>query len=161
MAAWAGSSVHISEAEKMNENKILSRHDFLKLFINFLLGITGLLGLGGLMRFFSFKPYPDQPTEFDIGDKDSYPVGSRTLLLHIPAVIYNRNGELLAYSLTCTHLGCTVEEDGETFSCPCHGSRYDRNGNVLSGPAQNPLNALRLEILEDNTLKLYTDGGRT
>jgi cytochrome b6-f complex iron-sulfur subunit len=143
----------------MNDNKSLSRHDFLKLFINLLLSIVGLLGLGGLVRFFSFKPDPDQPTEFELGNVDQYPVGSRTILSFIPAVIYNRGGELVAYSLTCTHLGCTVEEDEETFSCPCHGSRYDGDGNVLNGPAQNPLKQLRIEVLEDHTLKLYTDGG--
>ena len=143
----------------MSDNKSLSRHDFLKLFINLLLSIVGLLGLGGLVRFFSFKPDPDQPTEFELGNVDQYPIGSRTILSFIPAVIYNRGGELVAYSLTCTHLGCTVEEDEETFSCPCHGSRYDGNGNVLNGPAQNPLKQLCIEVLEDHTLKLYTDGG--
>jgi Rieske Fe-S protein len=37
----------------------------------------------------------------------------------------------------CTHEGCTVNgQDGSTYVCPCHGSRYDRSGHVLAGPAR-------------------------
>jgi cytochrome b6-f complex iron-sulfur subunit len=144
----------------MNENKKLSRQAFLKLVTNALISLGGLLGLGGLVRFFSYAPDPGPPSEFELEDATSYLVGSHTIIPHIPAVIYNRNGEFVANSLTCTHRGCTVEQDGEAFSCPCHGSRFDRDGIVLEGPAQKPLQKLRVEVLENNTLKLYSDGGR-
>ncbi len=137
---------------------IPSRRDFLKLFTNFLFGLGGLLGLGGLVRFFSYQPDPGPPTEFDLGDANNFPPGSRTILPDIPAVVYNIQGKHVAYSLTCTHLGCTIEPDGEKdFACPCHGSRYTKDGSVLKGPANKPLRQLRLEKLEDNTLKLYTN----
>jgi cytochrome b6-f complex iron-sulfur subunit len=144
----------------MNENKKLSRQGFIKLCTTALFTLAGLLGLGGLMRFFSYQPDPGQPSEFELGDVDSYPIGSCTILPNIPAVIYNRNGEFIAYSLTCTHLGCTVEHDDQGFSCPCHGSRFDKDGNVLAGPAQKALQKLQVNVLEDNTLKLFLDGGR-
>ena len=36
----------------------------------------------------------------------------------------------------CTHEGCNVTTaDGDIYVCPCHGSRYNRNGQVVSGPA--------------------------
>ena len=136
--------------------KMTTRRDFLKLITNALFGLSGLLGLGGLVRFFSYQPNQGPPTEFDLGEAANFPIGMRILRLDIPAVIYNNGGEYIAYSLTCTHLGCMVEEDGEGFACPCHGSRYDRDGAVLAGPAKKPLRRLRVEVMEDNTLRLYT-----
>jgi cytochrome b6-f complex iron-sulfur subunit len=132
-----------------------TRRDFLKLITNALFGLSGLLGLGGLARFFSYQPNQGPPTEFDLGEAANFPVGSRTLRLDIPAVVYNNGGEYIAYSLTCTHLGCTVEEDGEGFACPCHGSQFDKDGAVLGGPAKKPLRQLRVDVTEDNTLRLY------
>jgi cytochrome b6-f complex iron-sulfur subunit len=135
--------------------KITTRRDFLKLITNALFGLSGLLGLGGLARFFSYQPNQGPPTEFDLGEAANFPAGSRTLRLDIPAVIYNNGDEYVAYSLTCTHLGCTVEEDGEGFACPCHGSQFDKDGAVLGGPAKKSLRLLRVEMMEDNTLRLY------
>ena len=40
----------------------------------------------------------------------------------------------------CTHEGCTITDaDGDTYVCPCHGSRYNRSGQVLAGPAKASL----------------------
>ena len=38
----------------------------------------------------------------------------------------------------CPHMGCRLEwnPDGESYDCPCHGSRFDREGHLLEGPAQ-------------------------
>lgn len=134
----------------------LSRRDFIKLSTHALFGLSSLLGLGGLIRYFSFLPAPESPTEYDLGEAANYPAGSRTIRRDIPAVIDNRDGVIVAYGLTCTHLGCIVEEDRDGFACPCHGSLYDADGAVLQGPAQKPLKKLRVEVLENNSLKLYT-----
>jgi cytochrome b6-f complex iron-sulfur subunit len=144
----------------MNETPNLTRRNFIKLSIKFLFGVGGLLGLEGLVRFLGHQSDPGPPSEFDLGDAGKYPVGSRTIRADIPAIIINREGEIIAYSLTCTHLGCTVEEDGEAFACPCHGSRYNTDGEVLRGPAQKPLRRLEVELLEEHTLRLYTDRGK-
>jgi len=51
-----------------------------------------------------------------------------------------REGDVIyALGLVCTHLGCTVTVTGGGLSCPCHGSRFDRQGRVLKGPADRPL----------------------
>lgn len=42
---------------------------------------------------------------------------------------------------TCTHQKCTVEynRDNQRIVCPCHGSTYSLDGQVLTGPADKPL----------------------
>ena len=57
------------------------------------------------------------------------------------AVYRDDAGELRALSPTCTHLGCVVEfnEAERTWDCPCHGSRFNTDGTVISGPARKPL----------------------
>lgn len=41
-------------------------------------------------------------------------------------------------TLNCPHMGCRLEWNPEeqTWDCPCHGSRFDREGRLIDGPAQ-------------------------
>lgn len=134
-----------------------SRRDFLKLTRNGILWLSAALGLAGLFRFLDYDPSSAPQTEFDLGSVTNYPPGSRTLLANIPAVlIHNENG-FVTLSLTCTHLGCTVEQNKDGFHCPCHGSYFDTDGRLLHGPASKSLTSLRIEILEDDRLILHTD----
>ena len=45
---------------------------------------------------------------------------------------------------TCTHMGCKTQYNAEegTWDCPCHGSRFDREGQVLEGPALQNLKTI-------------------
>jgi len=61
-----------------------------------------------------------------------------------------------ALSLVCTHLGCTVTVTEGELSCPCHGSRFDRQGRVLKGPADKPL--MRLAVKERDGVIEVTEG---
>ncbi|HUA86791.1 MAG TPA: ubiquinol-cytochrome c reductase iron-sulfur subunit [Bryobacteraceae bacterium] len=49
--------------------------------------------------------------------------------------------DVVAYSPSCTHLGCAYHWDAQTkeFLCPCHTSIFSIDGKVLSGPAPRPL----------------------
>ncbi|MBI5828610.1 MAG: ubiquinol-cytochrome c reductase iron-sulfur subunit [Chloroflexi bacterium] len=135
----------------------VSRRDFLTLLRDGLLAGSGLLALGGLTRFLSYQTEPPPTTEFDLGPAANYPIGSRTRLPEVPAILIHNASGFSALSLVCTHLGCTVEQKVDGSICPCHGSRYDEQGNVLRGPANRPLRALRVEPNAGGHLILHTD----
>lgn len=59
-----------------------------------------------------------------------------------PVAVYrDEEGVLHERSAICPHLGCVVDwNPGEkTWDCPCHGSRYHRDGHVVNGPANRGL----------------------
>jgi Rieske Fe-S protein len=77
-------------------------------------------------------------------DVESIPAGEGRIVgsgLGQLAVHRDAGGELHALSARCTHLGCIVNwNSGEgTWDCPCHGSRYGPRGDVIMGPATDPL----------------------
>lgn len=47
-------------------------------------------------------------------------------------------GRICQVDVVCPHMGCelTWNPDECSWDCPCHGSRFDREGNLLDGPAQ-------------------------
>lgn len=57
------------------------------------------------------------------------------------AVSRDADGRFTLCSPVCPHLGCIVDwNDAEqTWDCPCHGSRFKPTGEVISGPAESPL----------------------
>jgi glycine/D-amino acid oxidase-like deaminating enzyme/nitrite reductase/ring-hydroxylating ferredoxin subunit len=59
-----------------------------------------------------------------------------------PAAVYRGlDSKIYVRSAVCTHMGCYVHwNDAEhTWDCPCHGSRFKTNGEVIGGPAEDPL----------------------
>ena len=58
------------------------------------------------------------------------------------------DGNFLALSRTCTHLGCSVpwDEEKNQFVCPCHGSTFTLTGEVLTAPAPRPLDTYPVRI---------------
>lgn len=56
-------------------------------------------------------------------------------------VVRTAQSSYIALSPYCTHQGCAVNYNSSTkqFDCPCHGGKFDINGNVVSGPPPSPL----------------------
>ena len=62
----------------------------------------------------------------------------------------------VAFAAECTHLGCLVnwsDFDGR-YICPCHGSNYDAEGNVLRGPAPKALRRAAVSVDERGRVSL-------
>jgi cytochrome b6-f complex iron-sulfur subunit len=73
--------------------------------------------------------------------------GALVLPRHRCAVV-RRGEQTLALDLACPHLGCTVNATPQGFACPCHGSRFTPDGQVVEGPAVRPMK--RLVVEEDS-----------
>jgi Rieske Fe-S protein len=89
------------------------------------------------------------------------PTGSPEPLLVI--ALPNQTGdarEFVVLSAICTHQGCTVDIQGQQLVCPCHGSTYDRRGQVLRGPAERPLATLPAVVV-NGVLEIRVRGART
>jgi Rieske Fe-S protein len=74
----------------------------------------------------------------------SLPTNSGCLVNHAEqkvAAYKNADGEFLFLDPVCTHAKCIVNWNDfeKTWDCPCHGGRFDVNGNVLTGPPRKAL----------------------
>ena len=128
-------------------------------FLQFLLAALGLTALGcfayPLVRFLSPSAGAGPGSTINI-DKKDVPVGrAKDLVLNdLPIIVINRPEKgYIALSRVCTHLGCLVEyqKGTEVLLCPCHGGKFDLDGNVISGPPPQPLPQLTLKV-EGNSL---------
>ena len=84
--------------------------------------------------------YADWVMPGDVGSVDDIPADGGAVLnegLAKVAVYREPDGTLHRLSAVCVHLGCVVRWNAteRTWDCPCHGSRYDRFGTVINGPA--------------------------
>lgn len=71
---------------------------------------------------------------------------------HKVAVNKTEEGEIKFHSAFCTHMACVVHWNNaeNTWDCPCHGSRFDQQGEILEGPAMHPLKKIE-KTLEGKT----------
>jgi glycine/D-amino acid oxidase-like deaminating enzyme/nitrite reductase/ring-hydroxylating ferredoxin subunit len=80
----------------------------------------------------------------DLGSLEQIPPGSGATVRvdgDLVAASRDDDGRLTVCSATCTHLGCIVHwnQAERSWDCPCHGSRFDSQGEVLDGPATSSL----------------------
>ena len=77
--------------------------------------------------------------------------------------LMNRDGNLVALSAICTHMGCLLrwEADGQYFLCPCHNAHFDSAGVIQPTPdypwTPPPLPILTLKT-EDDRVWVWSTG---
>jgi glycine/D-amino acid oxidase-like deaminating enzyme/nitrite reductase/ring-hydroxylating ferredoxin subunit len=96
-------------------------------------------GVAGAVRNFTEYVRPG-----DIASVDELKPGEGAVVregLHKIAAFRKKDGTLSRRSATCTHMGCIVQWNPLEccWDCPCHGSQFAAEGEVLNGPATRPL----------------------
>jgi cytochrome b6-f complex iron-sulfur subunit len=88
------------------------------------------------------------------GKPESYPLDSVTLDVNAGIYLIHAKEGFFSLSAVCTHLGCLTAWKPELgiIACPCHGSKFKRDGEKIEGPAPSPLPWLRTWLSDDGDL---------
>lgn len=129
-------------------------------FLGWALGasLVGLVGQAGLAFIEFFKPRIQQGafgSKVTAGQVAEFQPGSVSHIQQGRFFISRlEDGGMLALWQRCTHLGCTVpwREDENQFHCPCHSSLFNREGEVIGGPAPRPLDIFPIEIVDGQVI---------
>jgi cytochrome b6-f complex iron-sulfur subunit len=142
-----------SQSKSPNADGI-TRRDFLNEITAVALGITGLGGAAVTINYISPNVLFEPPARFHIGPSEDYPVNSVTFLRDQQVFIVRTASGFIAVSAICTHLGCITEwkPDDNLIECPCHGSKYKRDGTKVAGPAPRSLSHFNIQVGPDGQL---------
>jgi cytochrome b6-f complex iron-sulfur subunit len=118
-----------------------TRRDFL---LKVAVGACGAAAAGAgvvTLDYLEPKVLFEPPTLFRAGSPLDFPEGTVRFDKEHRAYVIGTSGGVYALSAVCTHLGCITRfrSDENVIACPCHGSRFDLEGNVVGGPAPRPL----------------------
>lgn len=93
------------------------------------------------------RQYADWFSRGDVASVGEIPAGEGAVVrenMRLVAAYRDEAGHVHRCSAVCTHLGCIVAWNPaeKSWDCPCHGSRFDTEGQVLNGPAIAPLKVI-------------------
>lgn len=140
--------------EKPEEASGVSRRDFFNEAAGCALAIAGIGATMVTVKYCSPNVLFEPPTTFRAGSPDDYPLNSVTYIQDQQVYIVRTDKGLWAMSTVCTHLGCITQWKPESnqIACPCHGSKFERDGKVQAGPAPRPLPHFAVRLGPDGTL---------
>ncbi len=114
--------------------KNMSRHKFFKILAYIFILPTVYL-LNRMAK--DHKKFSTTESEYRISKP---PQG---LSINGPIIISKEENQTKIFSSRCTHLGCMINKvEGNEIICPCHGSKYDKNGIPTKGPSIKALTKL-------------------
>jgi len=144
----------ISATHPANAKPGVSRRDFLNEITVGAFGIAGLGGTALIYQYFSPNVLFEPATTFRAGNPDLFPVNSVTFLQDQQVYIVRTPTGFYAVSAVCTHLGCITQwkPEANMIACPCHGSKFHRDGTKIEGPAPRPLPHFAINLTADGEL---------
>ncbi len=91
---------------------------------------------------------------FVAGKVSDFKIGEVVAFRREKTFVIRLEGGFLAMSSICTHLHCIVNwnELTKRFECPCHGAKFNKEGEVLEGPPPRPLDIHNLEVAAGNVV---------
>ncbi len=117
----------------------LSRRDFLANIGWGALVLAAGSTAAAFARFMQPNMTTPSPGPVEIGTTDEYTIGSLKYIENARVYLGRDARGFYAIIAICTHLGCTPRLEAVDFVCPCHGSKFSRDGAVLNGPATRAL----------------------
>jgi nitrite reductase/ring-hydroxylating ferredoxin subunit len=132
----------------------ITRRDFLNEVTLGALGIAGLGSVAVTYQYFSPNVLFEPSMTFRAGSPDLYPDNSVSFLQDQQVYIVRMAEGFYAVSAVCTHLGCITQwkPDLGIIACPCHGSKFKRDGTKIEGPAPRPLPHFAISLTADGDL---------
>ena len=112
--------------------------------------VLGELIFGTLAFLWPRRKGPKVETVFVAGKVSDFKVGQVIPFRKERSFILRTGEGFLAISGVCPHLHCIVNwnEVLKKFECPCHGAKFNQNGEVLEGPPPRPLDLYKLQMVE-------------
>ena len=145
-------------ASPSDHNKV-TRRGFFELALGWFAGSFAAAATAAAAARFLVPNVLYEPSQrFKAGRPDDHPDGSITFLEDERVFLVRQGNAFRCLSAVCTHLGCTVNRAGQGYHCPCHGSVFNEQGNVESGPAPRSLSWFLVTLSKDN--RLLVDKGQ-
>ncbi|MFC2030767.1 ubiquinol-cytochrome c reductase iron-sulfur subunit [Chloroflexota bacterium] len=148
------------------QDQSVSRRGFLKFG---LLGFSGLATAVGVLTPIIAYMWPPARTgsatggrvavastvDLPMGQGGVFSVANKPVI-----VIHTAEGDYVALSATCPHLGCILfwNTERQVIACPCHEAYFNTTGAVISGPPPAPLDVFRVQLEGD---QIYVEGGQS
>ncbi len=117
----------------------MPRRDFLGLAAWWSAAAALLFAFFGAMRLPKAAVLPSAAKRFRVRLPSSLASGQAFIPSGRAVALYRQDNQVYAISTVCTHLGCIVKPVDNGFDCPCHGSKFAKDGSVLKGPAPSGL----------------------
>jgi len=142
----------------------LTRREFLNYAWLASLGFVFLGGVGGATFFFSLPRFKEGEFGGIFREAADQLPGPNDPPLHVQDGKFwlsNVNGSITVLYDVCVHLGCLYQWQPVTgrFECPCHGSKYKKDGTYIEGPAPRSLDRMKVTFAQGSQVVATSDRG--